>query len=194
VHESAVPFSISIACRVAAAALALAALVAVADAGQYSAADAPDVIRRRSDTEVDRPTTDTSVRNFEPLTLWVSKDIGRLRSRIARLAEAIRRPTPDLRAACAHAGKAAKHSHTAARWIQGPRASWPHAEPQVGPPRALGITRDDVETLECLVDEVSVLRLQADKRLDVDRQTATIEKLERIEALARQVEADLKRR
>jgi hypothetical protein len=149
----------------------------------------------RGERDAERRANNEGARSsFRPLLSWVRMDIGKLRTRTARLAQSVGRPAPDLRSARKEAGRVSKHSRTAARWLQGPRASRPHVEPQVGPPRDLETTLGDIETIECLVSEVSTLSLQATMQLDVSRHVATLDKLERIEALARQVEVDLRGR
>jgi hypothetical protein len=181
------------ACRAVAITLAVAVLAAVADAHQKRTSDPRDTEYQRAERNAERA-RNFGRNTFAPLTWWVRMDLRKLQDRTARLAKSVDQPAPDLRAARSHARKVSKHSHTAARWLQGHRQSRPHSEPQAGPPRDLKSTLDDVETIEHLVREIAALYSHPSQQLDVSRHIATLEALERVEALATQVEADLKGR
>jgi hypothetical protein len=195
-HPTSISPTRRLAYRAVAAALGVAVPVAGVGASQKRTVDPKDTSYLRAERRAAEEESNAypGFGSSWSLIDWARMDVLKLRYRTARLTEAIRRPSPDLRAACKHAGKAARHSHTAARWFQGPRATRPHVEPRVGPQRDLGTVLGDVETIECLVGEVAALAFEARKQLDVKRHTATLEKLERIEALAKQVESDLKGR
>jgi len=175
--------------------VAIAVLVSGAYAAQKRTTDPGDTAFNRAARDAEnRARYKGDWDQFDPLIAWVWMDIRKLQTRTARLVAAVERERPDLRSARREAGRVAKHSHTAGRWLQGNRATRPHSEPQAGPPRDFQLTLGDIATIRDLVREVTVLTGASRLQVDIARHLATLDKLEQVEALARQVEADLRDR
>ena len=95
-----------------------------------------------------------------------------------------------------YAGKIARLSHNTWNNLQLGRPTREDPKFVAAPPRPLDATRADATSARQLLDEVARLLVEQDRSpsLDIERRIVTLEKLEHLEALARQIREDARAR